>query len=406
MRIHPLAPFAIGFAIAPLFPVHADAQGQPPLRSLTRPEVEFAEPFTRITGVRELSDGRVIVADPQEKTLQIIDMRTGNARSIGREGQGPGEYGMLGGLFATRGDTTLLWDMGNRRFLVIRPDGTVREGFSLPAISGVGANVRGVDAQGRVYLEGSSIRLPAGGGMPEPVDSVPFLRYDSRTSRTDTLGFRSVPRAQVNAQPAGAGGQMRVSIMQISPPFEARDGWAVTPDGRVAFVRAPDYRVDWVSPNGTRRAGQPVQYEKLRVTDAEKDAYRKGEPVSRLAGGSGMTTISMGGPGGGMQTAVTAGAMAAAGGPGARREPDSWPTHLPPFVATGVRTSPSGDLWVPRFRKAGDEVVTYDIFDATGRMTSRIALPRGSYLVGFGNGTAYVVRMDEDDLQYLQRFRL
>jgi len=32
--------------------------------------------------------------------------------------------------------------------------------------------------------------------------------------------------------------------------------------------------------------------------------------------------------------------------------------------------------------------------------------PAGTRLAGFGRNSAYVVRTDEDDLQYLQRFKL
>ena len=47
---------------------------QAPLRTLTKPDAEYAEPFTLINGVRELRDGRVIVSDTREKTVQILDL--------------------------------------------------------------------------------------------------------------------------------------------------------------------------------------------------------------------------------------------------------------------------------------------------------------------------------------------
>jgi hypothetical protein len=39
-------------------------------------------------------------------------------------------------------------------------------------------------------------------------------------------------------------------------------------------------------------------------------------------------------------------------------------------------------------------------------VVGRVALPADTRLVGFGNGTVYLARSDEDDLQYLQRYRL
>jgi hypothetical protein len=70
------------------------AAAQSPLRTLAKPDAEYAEPFTQINGVRELKDGRVIVSDVREKTVQLVDLKAGSAQKIGREGSGPGEYAM------------------------------------------------------------------------------------------------------------------------------------------------------------------------------------------------------------------------------------------------------------------------------------------------------------------------
>src|SRR5688572_6907671 len=66
----------------------APAAAQPPLKTLAKPDAEYAEPFTQINGVRELKDGRVIVSDVREKTVQLVDLKTGSAQKIGREGSG------------------------------------------------------------------------------------------------------------------------------------------------------------------------------------------------------------------------------------------------------------------------------------------------------------------------------
>ena len=60
----------------------APVAAQAPLKTLTKPDVEYAEPFTQINGVRELRDGRVIVADVREKTVQIVDLKAGTAQKV------------------------------------------------------------------------------------------------------------------------------------------------------------------------------------------------------------------------------------------------------------------------------------------------------------------------------------
>ena len=47
-----------------------------------------------------------------------------------------------------------------------------------------------------------------------------------------------------------------------------------------------------------------------------------------------------------------------------------------------------------------------DVFSPAGKLTGTVALPKRTRIVGFGNGGAiYTIRSDEDELQYLQRFR-
>jgi hypothetical protein len=83
----------------------------------------------------------------------------------------------------------------------------------------------------------------------------------------------------------------------------------------------------------------------------------------------------------------------------------SWqyPEYLPPFLYDAVWFSPDGVLWVRR-TTAPKAPPTFDNIDDTGRLVERIALPPRTKLVGFGAGTVYVVRIDDNDLQYLQRF--
>jgi len=70
-----------------------------------------------------------------------------------------------------------------------------------------------------------------------------------------------------------------------------------------------------------------------------------------------------------------------------------------------VLVTPAGEVWVERTRKADDPAPVYDIFDRAGRLTGRATLRPRSRIVGFGRGAVYVVRTDEDDLEYLERYR-
>ena len=59
-------------------------QSQGAVRTMSKPEVEFRDPFTQLTAVRELRDGRVVVADFREKLIQLVDLKAQKATKIGR----------------------------------------------------------------------------------------------------------------------------------------------------------------------------------------------------------------------------------------------------------------------------------------------------------------------------------
>lgn len=375
-------------AVAPL-----TAQQQ---RTLSKADAEFEEPFTQISGIRELRDGRVIVNDVRDKVIQLIDFKSGAAKSIGREGSGPKEFGLPMALMALPGDTSVIFDPLNTRSMLILPNGepgdfTATSPAPSPSAGEAGRMTlnlippRYTDAKGRIYYAGANIRI---NNQSQGPDSQPILRYERGAASADTVGYIRIPAT--NTQTVSGAGNRTTVRMGVANPFEARDEWVVTPDGRVAVIRSPEYRLDWTSPS--RSAGTPNAYNKIKVTEGHKKEWRESRQQ--------MTAVFRRvGPGG---ASTTSGSGAAMNIP----EPTDWPEEMPPFLNNAAFVAPNGQIWVLRTRDANDKVPKYDVLDASGKVVSRVALAPRSRVVGFGNGVVYVVRMDEDDLQYLQRFRL
>ena len=63
-----------------------------------------------VADIAALSDGRVAVLSSREKKLFLFEPTGEFARSIGREGRGPGEFGSPEHLQVLRGDTLVVWD--------------------------------------------------------------------------------------------------------------------------------------------------------------------------------------------------------------------------------------------------------------------------------------------------------
>ncbi len=400
----------IAAALLAAAPVVAAAQR--PL-VLAKPESEYGEPFTSISGIRELKDGRVLVADARDKTVQLIDLRSGAATAVGREGSGPGEYGLPMRLVPLPADSTAVFDAGNQRYLTIHPDGKTGRDFRLEAAAppaggdggrgGRGGMVmmgglsipRGFDAKGNIYYEGMPFSMNDAGEMVS-ADSVAVLRFDRAARRVDTVAYRKVVKA--NAQVSGGRGNMNVRL-GTGNPLAPADDWAALPDGRVAVVRAADYHLDVFSAANRKVSGAPVPYEKIRVDAAVKKMVE--DQRARNSRNAVRMTVNAGGGGGTQRSTEIGGAR-----PGEIPPLTDWPDVMPPFQANAAFARPNGEVWVLRTRKPGDDIPTFDVFDGAGRVIGKVALPKDHRLIGFGQGTVYLIRSDADDLQYLQRHRL
>ena len=356
-----------------------------PRAALGRAEAQLPDPYDNVTAVRELSDGRVIVADRLAKTVTLADFRSGSATAIGREGQGPGEYAFPAGLVALPGDTTLLVDPGQRRFLVIAPNGKPSALVSFPGNMMGLLRVKGSDRQGRIYFQGSELGGPMQANAPLP-DSAPVLRWDRGRDRIDTLGRIKIPAIQR----ATSGSANARSVIMRTQPFSGQDDWTVAPDGRVGVVRVGDYHVEWWQPAGAKVSGPAVAYQKVAVSAKDKELFRQASSNPR--GGFRMQ-IGGGGPGGGGRAAPP---------PPSLGEPD-WPAVKPPFRDGTSQVAPDGSLWVQRYG-AADAPLVYDVFDASGRLARQVVMPESARLVGFGARGMYVATKTDDDLETLARY--
>ena len=371
------------------------------VRTLARPDVEFPEPFTNVTAVRELRDRRVVAIDPRDKVVQLVDFRSGALKKVGREGSGPKEYALPMALIPLPGDSSAVFDPLNARLLVVLPTGEPGDFLTLPQAQAsragpgggmmmVGMNPpRYADAKGRLYMSGPAVSMGPNG--PAAAESTAILRIDRAAKATDTLGWVRVPKSDVQA--SGGQGNMNIRIGGANP-YAPRDEWVVTPDGRVGVIRSPEYRVDWVVP--TRVQGPAIAYQRVKLSEGHKQQWRdsrRNATMIAVTNNNGRRSVSTGSPGG-------------RGGP-PLPEPTDWPEYMPPFAGqNAVFVAPNGNIWVARTRDAADKVPTYDVIDAAGKVAMRVALPPQTRVVGFGNGVVYTIRTDEDDLQYLQRFRM
>ena len=365
------------------------SDGDAPI-SLGEPTAALAEDFGLVQTVREMSDGRVLVADPLGRALYLVDMDAGTREVVGSEGEGPGEYLQPDAVWPLPGDSTLLVDLGNGRLVAMGPD--LSFGPTMPLAVGDPAGPaglvlmipQGVDGEGRVYVQSR------GGLADESLDSAAIVRVERGTQAIDTVGSYRMQGRIVDRSGQG----IRVSPIPLSP----EDAWGVAPDGSVAVARAEGYRLDWIGPDGVLTPGPPVPVESLPLGLPEMEEWDRGR--SRNAGLSVMVSRR---PGGSAETRFARGG----GGAGGDTDFDQfvWPETLPAVYSGRVNVDTAGRAWVRRHVGA-DGPPTYDVFGRDGARVATVELEGERAVIGFGGDAVYVVAYDPFDLNYLERYAM
>jgi hypothetical protein len=356
-------------------------------------EASYPEAFSFLNGVREMTDGSILAADPLSQVVLRLDLTAGTADTLGQVGEGPQEYMQPDQVFPLPADSTLLVDIGKVQLTVIDPQGTFHTGMKIASASAEGRFTtvmpRYVDSHGQYYFNGSR-------GMDGPADSTEVSRYDRATEETTSMGWTWRPEPIVTR----SGDNVRMMSIQMS----ARDDWAVGPEGQFAIIRADGYVVEWFYPDGRVVTGPPNSVETPRISEEDKFTYLEqrssdGLMMMMSSSSSGAMEMSMQRGGGGM------------GGDG---EPDlrefEWAEEYAPFRPDRARVSPRGNLWVERWLPP-QENPRIDVFDGEGVKLGTVELPSKRRLIGFGltagrDPALYLVRTDEFDLKWLERYQI
>jgi hypothetical protein len=362
--------------------------------SLTRPTATIDESFSNVVALQELPDGRVVVGDVKERRLVVLDFGRGSAQQLGRTGAGPNEYASVQTLVRGRADTLLLVDFPGRRILRIAPNGTLAG--TVPLELSFGDTLPGEKPTGGSRIvSGPRFIDPAGGVFYEIgyIEDGKGVHPDRLVARWDPATQTSKPVVAIKAWYPDRSSRWRA-------PFMYQDLWAVAPDGRVARIVPTDYHVEWYKNGALVARGAPVSIPAVRVTKDDRDAWYR----ARAARGTG--TAQMTGPppaekGGEENKRITVPRP-----PGFTDAdfPATKPPFVEDFVGRSALISDDGALWVVRSSAFGATTTVADVFDAAGKVTRRVTFPSTHRLAGFGKSSIYLVRSDQDGLQWIERF--
>jgi len=421
------------------------AQKQIPVRMLSAPDARSTSTVGSIGGVRELSDGRLIVNESGKRRLVILDRTLSDERVIADTVSGSKvQYGPRAtGIIPYQGDSTLLVDVAGRAFVVVDAAGNVARVMAAPrpndveSMTNPGIGTPALDRNGRLIYRTMlmpTFKAPIAGKPytpPTMPDSAPLIRADFDKRSADTIAWLRTPVIKVKVASLENGG---VVLTPRFSPISTIDDWTVLPDGSVAILRGADYHVDWVDANGTRSSSPKMPFDWKRLSDEDKvgiiDSTRKllekqlqtpgaaAAAAPQLGGGPGghaggvgiptghsMTIMPIGGDDGAPQPKMTAPPVSQVA---QLVDPSELPDYYPPLLQSGeMRADVDGNVWIlPSTSSQAGRGLLYDVVNRRGEIVERVRLPEGRALEGFGANGAVYLTSHEAEGTHLERARV
>jgi hypothetical protein len=345
--------------------------------------------FRSITGAAVRADGHVVLSDHQNRRVIVLDSTLALVTTVfDANSPAPLTYPRTPPtVLRGQNDTVYVSDPQANAMRVIAPDNRIvrREMFKDREDAGrIGNRFSGAQmGSGVMYFTAPLVPRVPGQFSAEPHDSAYLVRVNLVTSRRDTFGIVALKVFTKQVPADSVSGELR-GVVSIFPPFESGDAIALTPRGELAVIRGSDFHVDWLSPNGTWRRSEPVQWPWHKLTPAERDTVvARGKTWFRS--GNLFTVTQLGQP-----------------RPRNERELGRLPDYLPAFAPMSAIADHQGMVWLQVGARSpwsarGAEAPTFAGIDSTGQIKRLIRLPAQRLLIGFDRaGRAYATSPGPD----------
>lgn len=308
------------------------------------------------------AEGRLLVVEQAPLSLRMLRPDGTLIRTIGREGEGPGEY--RSPIPVAFGPYIAVDDPRLSRLTVFDTSGTVLGTFPAPCCHY--ASVYSDDS-GRVYARTSH--------DADSTASAAVVRIDSRSGASDTVMLPRIGPPQRLWRFEIEGGRMSYSI-----PFQPYDVTAITPAGTV--LRGWTGRYEYLERSFDGDSIRVVRREWVPVERPEAERReRYDEMTEQLRNQVGEATVSQ--------------VMSFSDIP-AEAEP------MP-----GLSADADGNVWVPLY-VPGAETRSYDVFSPEGVWRGTLHTPwaRDEYPSWGPNGQVVTQGMTEKGYQYIRVWRV
>ena len=340
--------------------------------------------FGSVSAIAVDDDHNVYVLDGQARHVRVFDSEGTYVKTLGRDGEGPGEFKVPIGLAISNG-RLLVRDPANGRVQLFGLEtGENEEWRYLPSDRFWNTPLYR-DDQGRIYVDISETEMR-------------FIVMDSDGTQTDTISAPVAPadfdddRYSMNTE--GESGDRWISV-GATVPFSPDWYWTVHPTGYFLSALSTAYRINLEQEGGVLRIER--NHTPVAVLDDEHDRHEQ-RIMSRMRRFN--AGWSWDGPG--------------------------IPEHKPPF--RGLSAGSDGRIWVRLWTEAQRvaneehdpanpesapftwvEPLRYDVFEADGTYLGAVVPPGGfspSAPPVFGRSFVWAVERDDLGVERVRRYRL
>jgi hypothetical protein len=318
-----------------------------------------------------LSDGRIVVANGGSRELRFYTGDGAFVRSVGRRGDGPGEFQGLRWVRRLRGDSLITFDFRQMRFAVFDSSGAFARGFRLLSTTEVPfASILDMFADGSFLAQGFA---NTGGKSPSGLQRYgsPLYHFGPDGTLLTDLGMFGGNEVYYVAL---AGGGFRAH-----EPFFPLYTYRVAAGDRL-YIAANDtyelrgHTLDGKLVNLVRVVRPPVAVteEHLRL-DGERRMAQAGSDERRRAMSSVLDEIPV---------------------------PETFPAYQKVLIDEEI------NIWVREYTLPGAAQATWAVFDSTGVLLGRLAAALRFEPYDIGSNYVLGLWRDADDVEHVRMYEL
>jgi hypothetical protein len=324
----------------------------------------------RATSAVRLSDGRLAVVNGGTNELRLYDSEGRHQYSLGRTGDGPGEFRDLQRVWRLPGDSLLAYDFQPSRFSVFTSGGEFVRSMHAASPDGRQIIVRGPLNDGSLIAMGAPIWSAPGATAGIVRDSVPYYLYDADGNYASTLGV--FPSAEVFRFITEDGWRLTSTAFPRNPV-------AAVADNRFYFGPADSYEIREYSPAGELRRIIRLPHESRPVTPDDLSHWK--EQRLEMAEREG-----------------TRPAMER------RLNELPYPEFMPPYEQ--ILVGGEGNLWIADYRPDRSADAAWKVFDPAGRFLGSLEMPSGFDLFHVGADFLLGRWLDELGVEHIRGYEL